>query len=94
MKLEGGLLYSMSTTQEERTIIARLDRLPLAPLHYRFLGINGCAWAFDAFDVGLVTFVVTALVKAWELTPAQVGIILSSGMVGMIVGAFFSGPAG
>ncbi|MBP1765258.1 MAG: naiP1 [Firmicutes bacterium] len=82
-----------ATPLEVKKIIARLDRLPLAPLHYRFLGINGCAWAFDAFDVGLVTFVVTALVKAWDLSAAQVGIVLSSGMVGMIVGAFFSGPA-
>lgn len=73
-------------------ITARLDRLPLAPFHYRMLTINGFAWSFDAFDVGLVTFVVAALTKGWNLSPAQVGIILSIGLAGMLVGAFLSGP--
>jgi len=73
-------------------IAARLDRLPVSPYHYKLLVINGFAWAFDAFDVGLITFVVAALNKAWSLTPAQTGIVLSSGMAGMLVGAFLSGP--
>ena len=73
-------------------IAARLDRLPLARVHYKLLFIHGCAWAFDAFDVGLVTFIATALIQDWHLNPAQVGILLSSGLVGMMVGAFLSGP--
>src|SRR5208337_2145120 len=73
-------------------IAARLDRLPVSRFHYRLLVINGFAWAFDAFDVGLITFVVTALNKAWGLTAAQTGIVLSSGMFGMLIGAFLSGP--
>lgn len=73
-------------------LIARMERLPLGSFHYRMLVINGAAWAFDAFDVGLVTFVVTALTSAWKLTTAQVGSILSIGLVGMFVGAFVSGP--
>ncbi|MEN6414527.1 MAG: MFS transporter [Veillonellales bacterium] len=84
--------YMKMDNQEIKSIIARMDRLPLSPFHYRMLTVNGFAWAFDAFDVGLVTFVVTALVKAWQLTPGQVGVILSAGMAGMLVGAFFSGP--
>lgn len=73
-------------------VAARLDRLSVSPFHYRMLIINGFAWAFDAFDVGLVTFVVTALTKAWNLNPGQVGVILSVGLAGMLVGAFLSGP--
>ncbi len=80
----------MVTTQA--SIAARLDRLPVSGVHYRLLTINGFAWAFDAFDVGLITFVVAALNKAWNLTTAQTGIVLSSGMFGMLVGAFLSGP--
>ena len=75
------------------TVAARLDRLPLSRFHYKLLLINGCAWAFDAFDVGLVTFIATALVQAWALSSAQVGILLSSGLLGMMAGAFLSGPA-
>jgi putative MFS transporter len=76
----------------QASIAARLDRLPVSPFHYRLLVINGFAWAFDAFDVGLITFVVAALNKAWNLTAAQTGIVLSSGMFGMLIGAFLSGP--
>lgn len=81
----------MSNTSSEM-LIARMERLPLGPFHYRMLVINGAAWAFDAFDVGLVTFVVTALTGAWNLTSTQVGSILSIGLVGMFVGALLSGP--
>lgn len=80
----------MATSQA--SIAARLDRLPVSPFHYRLLTINGFAWAFDAFDVGLVTFVVAALNRAWGLSAAQTGIVLSSGMFGMLIGAFLSGP--
>lgn len=73
-------------------VTARLDRLPLSRFHYKLLIINGCAWAFDAFDVGLVTFIATALIQAWQLSSAQVGILLSSGLLGMMAGAFLSGP--
>jgi MFS transporter, putative metabolite:H+ symporter len=76
----------------QASIAARLDRLPISRFHYKLLTINGFAWAFDAFDVGLITFVVAALNKAWSLTPAQTGIVLSSGMFGMMLGAFLSGP--
>ncbi|SDD49123.1 MFS transporter [Sporomusa acidovorans] len=75
------------------TVAAKLDRLPLSRFHYKLLTINGFAWAFDAFDVGLITFIATALIQAWHLSPAQVGVLLSSGLFGMMAGAFISGPA-
>ena len=83
----------MNSYEPAVQIAARLDRLPLSRFHYKLLAINGCAWAFDAFDVGLVTFIATALIQSWKLNPAQVGVLLSSGLLGMMVGAFFSGPA-
>ncbi|MBP2650890.1 MAG: naiP1 [Firmicutes bacterium] len=82
----------MINKEEAKFIIARLDNLPLSRFHYKMLVVNGFAWAFDAFDVGLVTFVVTALTQAWSLNTAEIGILLSSGMAGMILGAFLSGP--
>ncbi|ATW27754.1 MFS transporter [Candidatus Formimonas warabiya] len=72
-------------------LIARMERLPLSSFHYRLLVINGIAWAFDAFDVGLITFIATALNAAWHLSPTQMGSLLSIGLVGMLVGAILSG---
>ena len=85
----------MSTTEvlyESKRIVARLDHLPLSAFHYKMLCVNGLAWAFDAFDVGIITFVVAVLTKDWGLSTGEVGILLSSGMFGMIFGAFLSGP--
>src|SRR5262245_8228256 len=46
---------------------------------------------FDAFDSGLVSFVLPVLVKEWGLTPAQVGQTASMGLVGMFAGAVLVG---
>ncbi|MCM0757611.1 MFS transporter [Sporomusa sphaeroides DSM 2875] len=75
-------------------VTARLDRLPLSRYHYKMIGICGATWAFDAFDIALITFVATALAQAWNLSPGEMGIVLSSGLIGMIAGAFLGGIAG
>lgn len=81
---------TLSNAQAE--VSARLDRLPRSKFHYKLLGINGCAWAFDAFDVGLMTFVAAKLNQSWNLAPAQTGLLLSSGLFGMLAGAIVAGP--
>lgn len=73
------------------SLSSRLDRLPTAGYHYRLLRINGFAWAFDAFDTGLVTFVVASLAKEWKLNAGQIGLILSIGLAGMFLGALGAG---
>ncbi len=77
----------------QASITARLERLPVCRLHYRLLVIHGFGWLFDAMDVGIITFVVTALAKDWGLTPTQVGVVGSSGLAGMFVGAAVGGIA-
>ncbi|MGI6677965.1 MAG: MFS transporter [Dehalobacterium sp.] len=76
-----------------RMIIARMERLPVARFHKKMLAINGVAWAFDSFDIALVTFVVTALKDAWQLSPAQMGSLLSVGLFGMFFGNLIAGYA-
>ena len=39
----------------------RLDRLPFNKAHRKLLVASGIGWAFDAMDVGLVSFVVAAI---------------------------------
>jgi len=75
------------------SIAARLERLPVSKLHYRLLVIHGFGWLFDAMDVGIITFVVTALAKDWNLSTFEVGMIGSSGLVGMFAGAAAGGRA-
>ncbi|MCX5794568.1 MAG: MFS transporter [Elusimicrobia bacterium] len=69
----------------------RLDSMPLSRFHWSLVTASGLGWLFDAFDSGLVSFVLAVLAKEWLLTPAQVGRIGSMGLVGMFAGAALVG---
>lgn len=63
-----------------------------APLsRNKLLCIAGLGWTFDAMDVGLLAFLLTALKQDWGLTAAQLGWIGSVNSIGMAVGAFVFG---
>ena len=67
----------------------RLDRLPFNKAHRKLLVASGIGWAFDAMDVGLVSFVVAAIAADphFNLTPTEKSWVLSIGFVGMAIGA-------
>lgn len=57
----------------------------------KLLGIAGLGWLFDAMDVGMLSFIIAALQKEWDLTSQQMGWIGSINSIGMAVGAFAFG---
>ncbi len=57
----------------------------------KLLGIAGVAWLFDAMDVGMLSFIIAALQKEWNLTSEQMGWIGSVNSIGMAVGALVFG---
>lgn len=69
----------------------RLDALPFTRRHLKVLTGSGLGWALDAMDVGLVSFVLTALIAQWSLTGEQASWIASAGFVGMAIGASLGG---
>ncbi|MBB4638340.1 MFS transporter [Longimicrobium terrae] len=69
----------------------RLDRLPFTPLHRRLLVVAGAGWAMDAMDVGLISFIMAALAKQWQLDGGTVAWIGSVGFIGMAIGASLGG---
>ena len=71
----------------------RLDRLPFTREHGRLVGGSGLGWALDAMDVGLISFVMAALVaqEQWGITRTEVSLIGSIGFVGMAIGATLGG---
>ncbi len=73
------------------SISSRLDALPFTRRHLRVLTGSGAGWALDAMDVGLVSFIITALIAQWSLTAEQASWIASAGFVGMAVGASVGG---
>src|SRR5690554_5069406 len=73
------------------TVAARLDAQPLTRGHLRILTGSGVGWALDAMDVGLISFIIAALVSEWTLSSEQASWIASAGFVGMAVGASLGG---
>src|SRR5262245_316109 len=73
------------------TVSERLDSLPLSRVHWRIVTVCGLGWLFDAMDAGIISFVLAALLKKWQLSHDQVGFIGSAGLVGMFFGALLSG---
>ena len=59
--------------------------------HRTLLWAAGGAWLFDAMDVGLLSFVIAALAKEWQLNSAQMGLIGSVSSIGMAIGAVVFG---
>jgi putative MFS transporter len=58
---------------------------------HKLLGVAGLGWLFDAMDVGLLSFVIAALQKEWDLSVQQMGWIGSINSIGMAVGALIFG---
>jgi putative MFS transporter len=57
----------------------------------KLLMIAGLGWLFDAMDVGLVSFILTALKQEWDLTTQQISWLGSINSIGMAVGALLAG---
>ena len=74
-------------------ITSRIDRLPVTPMLKKILLLTGIGWMFDAMDQGMVAGVMAAIGKDWALTTGQLGLLGSSGMLGMALGAALSGMA-
>ena len=72
-------------------VAQRLDRLPAGRFHRRLVVSSGLGWAFDAMDVGLISFAIVAIGREFGLSPAQRGLVVSIGFAGMFLGALLSG---
>lgn len=83
------LLMTMGTASS--TTAGRLDALSFTRAHLKVLTGSGLGWALDAMDVGLVSFVIAALIAEWSLSAEQASWIASAGFLGMAVGASLGG---
>jgi MFS family permease len=74
-------------------IPARLDRLPWSRWHWLVVVALGITWVIDGLEVTLVGAISTVLVEpgTLHLSPAQVGLLNTSYLVGAVVGALIFG---
>ncbi|WP_338538680.1 MFS transporter [Janibacter terrae] len=81
----------MSSTGAGPTRAERLGRVPYTRRHTRLLLGSGTGWALDAMDVGLISFVIVVLTQQWGLTTTERSWIVTTGFVGMALGATLGG---
>ncbi len=72
-------------------IAARLDRLPLTRWHVKARVLVGTASFFDAFDALTIAQVLPVLVPLWKLSSSQIGLLISAGYLGQVIGALAFG---
>lgn len=82
---------SNATPVTPAQIAARIERLPFSPWHVKVRVIMGVATFFDAFDALAIAYVLPVLIPLWKLAPAQIGLLISIGFAGQLVGAILFG---
>jgi MFS transporter, putative metabolite:H+ symporter len=92
---EGALLRTATATPFNATanaqLIARLERLPVTSRLMLLRMIVGIATFFDAYTILAIAFAMPQLVSEWTLTPTEVGLIISVGYIGQLLGAVVFG---
>ena len=79
------------TSVVDPDIAARMDRLPITPLHRRVTVVIGLGQLFDLYELFLAGVLSTVLVGRFHLDKAVLPLLLSSGFAGMFVGAITLG---
>ncbi|WP_231120740.1 MFS transporter [Bacillus safensis] len=72
-------------------LLARMESVPFSRWHLKPRIIMGSATFFDAFDALSLAFVLPVLIGMWNLSPAQIGLLIGSGYIGQAIGAIFFG---
>jgi len=75
-------------------VVARIERLPTSWWHVKTRIIVGVATFFDAFDALAIATVLPVLVPMWKLAPQEIGVLISAGFFGQLIGALLFGWIG
>lgn len=68
-------------------LIARIENVPFSRWHAKARIVMGSATFFDAFDALSLAFALPVLIRLWNITPAQTGLLISTSYVGQLFGA-------
>lgn len=68
-------------------LLARIENAPFSRWHARARIIVGSATFFDAFDALSLAFALPVLIRLWNITPGQSGLLISSSYIGQLIGA-------
>ncbi|MGZ5829732.1 MAG: MFS transporter, partial [Xanthobacteraceae bacterium] len=81
------------TAVTEQQIIARIERLPVSSWYARILATAATAHFFDSFDSLTIAFILPVLIGLWKISPSEIGLLISGGFAGQLIGAILFGWA-
>lgn len=85
-------MTTMSSAPTTRArIVARIERLPHSLWHVKIRLLIGVVTFFEAFDQLLVAYTLPVIGAEWSLTPVMQTVAVTSGSVGMLLGALGAG---
>lgn len=76
-----------------QSLQAQLDAKPMTSLQWRVVALCWLVNILDGFDLLAISFAAPTIAKTWALDPQTLGIVFSSGLLGMTVGSLLLGPA-
>ncbi|MFF1357011.1 MFS transporter [Streptomyces sp. NPDC058297] len=76
------------------SVAARLERLPQSRWHVKVRFLIGAVTFFEAFDQLLAASALPVLIKDWHLSTGQATFAVTTGSVGMLLGALVAGWLG
>lgn len=72
-------------------IVARIERLPITGWHVKARLVVGTATFFDAYDSLTIAYVLPVVIGLWHIEQSQIGLLISAGNAGQLVGALTFG---
>ncbi len=69
-----------------------LDSGPISKLQYATIFVCFLMNILDGMDVLVISYCATSIAKSWSMSPEALGIVFSSGLTGMTIGALFLAP--
>jgi MFS transporter, putative metabolite:H+ symporter len=84
-------MSDVTASSSIETIVARLERLPPSAWQIKTRIIVGVATFFDAFDALAIASVLPVLAPLWKLSPDRIGLMISAGFLGQLIGALLFG---
>jgi MFS transporter, putative metabolite:H+ symporter len=73
------------------TVVGRMERLPFSRIHKKVFALTTAGYMFDAFDIGLLSFVMPGLAADLHLSPGQIGLVFTCTFLGMFIGTLSAG---
>lgn len=83
----------MSGASRDLDVAAILDRQELGPVHWSAFLISFALILLDGYDVLCIAYVGPVLQAEWSLTPAELGPLFASAVVGSAIGPLIFGSA-